>query len=77
MPKHYETTAGYVTRGDTFAQINEKLIELQELFAVMGHLHNLQDNDGDHLLAKGWLGLAELTKRMQYQIIQLAKGHMQ
>jgi hypothetical protein len=74
---HYETTAGYVTRGDTFAQINEKLIELQELFAIMGHLHNLQDTDKDKLMAHGWLGMSELTKRIQQQVIELAKGHMQ
>jgi hypothetical protein len=74
--KHYETTAGYVTRGDTFAQINEKLIELQELCAVMAHLHNLQDNTMDTLLARGWLGMSELYKRTQQQVIQLAKRGM-
>lgn len=76
MPK-YETTAGYVTRGDTYAQINEKLIELQELCYVMGHLHNTEDSHMDRLLGKGWLGVGDMMKMVQRQVIQLAKGHMQ
>jgi hypothetical protein len=75
--KHYETTAGYVNRGDTFAQINEKLIETEELCTVMGHLHKLQDNPRDDLLGTGWLGIAQLIAKMRAQVITLAQGHMQ
>jgi hypothetical protein len=75
--RHYETTAGYVTRGDTFAQLIEKLREAQELASVLGHLHALQDNDADKTLAHGWLGVSELLKRMQTQITTLAMRKMQ
>lgn len=76
MPK-YETTAGFVTRGDTFAQLNEHLIRCQELAAIMAHLHNTEGNDMDKLLAKGWLGMAECFKQIQYQVIQMAKARLQ
>ena len=73
----YETTAGQVTRSDTFAQLNEHLIRCQELCAVMAHLHNLQDNHMDSLLSKGWLGMSELFKRMQHEVIEMTKGKLQ
>lgn len=73
MPR-YETTAGYVTRADTFAQILEKLRELQELYYVMGHLHALQDTPQDLHLAHGWRGMGEMTKLIQFQVTKLAQG---
>lgn len=73
MP-HYETTAGQVTRADTFSQIMEKLRELEELYYVMGHLHALQDNSHDLHLAHGWRGMGELTKRIQHQVVTMAQG---
>lgn len=76
MPR-YETTAGYVTRADTFAQILEKLRELQELYYVMGHLHTMQDNPKDNHLGQGWRGMGEMTKLIQGQVIKLAQGGFQ
>jgi len=76
MPR-YETTAGQVTRSDTFAQLNEHLIRCQELCAVMAHLYSLQDTHMDSLLSKGWLGMSEMFKMTQHKVIEMAKGKLQ
>ena len=76
MPK-YETTAGYITRADTYAQIIEKCRELQDLLYLMGHLHTLQDNEHDRLIGQGWRGMGELIARVAFQITILAQGKFQ
>lgn len=75
MPR-YETHAGLPTPSLIYAQLNEKLIECQELCSMRAHLHNTEGNDADRLLARGWLGLAELFRRMQFQVTELAKGKL-
>lgn len=76
MPK-YETFAGLPTHGLIYAQLNEKLIECQELCAMNAHLFNTEDDSMSKLLAKGWLGMAELFKMTQYKITELAKNKLQ
>lgn len=73
----YETIGGVVTRGETYAKIIDLLDQLMDQLAVMAHLHNTEGNDMDKLLAKGWLGIVELMKRMKYQITQLATRGLQ
>lgn len=73
----WETTAGIPTRGDTYAQIMEKLRELEELTSMMAHLHNTEDNPMDKLLAKGWLGIGELFHKVRDQVTKLAIGRLQ
>ena len=75
MPR-YETHAGLPTHSLIYTQLNEKLIECQELCAMNAHLFNTEGNHMDNLLAKGWLGMSELFKRMQFQITELAKGKL-
>ena len=75
MPK-YETFAGLPSHSLIYAQLHEKMIECQELCAMKAHLHNTEGNDADKLLAKGWLGLTELFRRMDFQITELAKGRL-
>lgn len=72
----YETTLGVPTRGDTYAQLMEKLRESEELAAMMAHLHQTEGNTMDELLAKGWLGIAELFKKVRFQITKLAQGRL-
>lgn len=72
----YERTAGVVTRGETFAKLNETLIEAEELCAVMAHLHATEDADKDKLLATGWRAVSQLLYRMRAQVIKLAQGKM-
>lgn len=65
------------TRGETYAQLTEHLRKAQEACAMMAHLHNTEDNKVDRLLARGWLGMEELMKRIVHQVVELAKGRLQ
>lgn len=71
------TVGGTVTRHETYAKILHHLGEIQSLCAVMAHLHNTEDNSVDHLLAKGWLGMSELFRKIQFQITALAQRRLQ
>lgn len=73
----YPTIGGVVTRGEAFTKILYHLDELQDLYAVMAHLLNTEDGHMDRLLAKGWLGMAELTKMQRHKIIEMTKGKLQ
>lgn len=73
----YETIAGYPSRGETYAKIIDLCDQLQDQCAVMSHLHNTEGNPTDVTLARGWLGMTELIKRMRHQLTQLAIGRMQ
>ena len=75
--KKYERVAGTVTRGETFAKLNEELIECEELCAVMAHLHNTEDAPGDRGMAQGWRALSEMFHNTRIQIVRLAKGNRQ
>ncbi len=70
------TIGGVATRSESYTKLLHHLIECQELCAVMAHLHNTEDNNMDHLLAKGWLGMSELFKRIQHQVTELAMGKL-
>lgn len=74
MPK-YETVAGLPTKGITYAKLLEHLREAQDCCAMMSHLHT-ENTDIDRTLAKGWLGIEELLKRMAYQVTRLATRNM-
>ncbi len=71
----YETLAGRPTKGITFAKLLNHLAEAQDCCAMMAHLHDGSDNL-DRTLAKGWLGIEELLKRMAHQVTELAKGSL-
>jgi hypothetical protein len=71
------TIGGQATRGETFAKLIHHLREAQDMAAVMAHLHNTEGNDMDKLLAKGWLGIESLIKRMTEQVTKLAMKRMQ
>ena len=73
----YETFAGHVTRGETYAKILDLLDQLTDQCAVMAHLHNTESNDADKLLAKGWLGIVELMQRARHVITNLAARRLQ
>lgn len=75
--RKYERVAGIMTRGETFAKLNESMIEIEELTAMMGHLHATEDGHRDELLASGWRAMSQLIYRMRAQMIKLAKGQMQ
>ena len=68
---------GIPTRGETYVQLLEHLIKAQECCAMMSHLHNTEDAHMDKLLARGWLGIAELLRQMQHKITLMAQGRLQ
>lgn len=65
------------TRGEEYTKLLEYLIKAQESCAMLAHLQNTEDSHKDKLLAKGWLGIEELLKRMQVQITKMAMGKLQ
>lgn len=75
--KKYERVAGIVTKNETFAALNEHMIEVEELCSVMGHLHATEDGHSDKLLATGWRGIAELMHRARAQMLSMATGKLQ
>ena len=72
-----ETVGSQATRGETFANLLHHLDEARECCAVMAHLHNTEDSGVDALLAKCWLGIAELLLKMRAQVTKLAMKRMQ
>lgn len=72
----YETLQGLPTQGLTYAKLLEHLRESQDCAAMMSHLLNTESNDADKLLAKGWLGVEELLKRLATQVTKLAMRNM-
>ena len=71
------TSAGVPTRGYTYAKLCDSLREAQDCAAMMAHLHNTEGNDVDKVLARGWLGVEELMKRLVHQITALAANKLQ
>lgn len=72
----YETLAGRPTKGLAFAKLTEHLRQAQEAAALLAVLYE-DSNSMDRLLAKGWLGIEELLKRLIHQVTELAKGSLQ
>ena len=62
------------TQGEEYSKLLEFLRKAQESSAMLAHLASAND---DRVLAKGWLGIEELLKRMATQITKLAMGKLQ
>lgn len=77
MATNFSTIGGVVTRGETYTKLLHHLQEARDMASTMAHLHNTEDGAQDRLVAKGWLGIAELIKRMEHQITQLAMRKLQ
>ena len=77
MTTNFSTIGGVVTRGETFTKLLHHLDEARDMAATLAHLHQTEGNKMDELLAKGWLGVAELLKIQRKHIVNLAKGAMQ
>lgn len=71
------THAGRPSRGLTYSKLCDALREAQDCSAMMAHLHNTEGNDADKVLARGWLGVEELLKRLVHQITDLAAQKLQ
>lgn len=71
------THGGTPSRGLVYSKLCELLREAQDCACLMAHLHQTEGNDADKLLAKGWLGIAELLDRLTAQITKLAANKLQ
>lgn len=75
--KKYERTAGAVTREETYRKLCEELIEVEELCAVMAHLHAAEsDTAKAQLLATGWRGMSQMIHLIRDQVSKLAAGKL-
>lgn len=64
------------TKSEEYAKLIENLRHAQENAAMLAHLNNADGDKMGNLLARGWLGVEELLKKMQHQIMQLAMGKL-
>lgn len=64
------------TRGEAYAKLMEHLRSAQDQAAVLAHLHNTEGSDKDKALARNWLMISELFKRVQGQVTELAMGRL-
>lgn len=71
MPDKIPTIGGIATTGEAYTKLMYHLDEAENLCYVMAHLENAQGNTGT-LLAKGWLGVGELTKAFKTKVRTLA-----
>lgn len=73
----YETSAGYVTKADTFAKLQHHLKEAEDMCYVISHLLRTEDSHKDELLATGWRAVGQLLARVSDQILKLGMGKLQ
>lgn len=64
------------TRGEVFSKMIHHAREFQSGAAMMAHLHNTEGNDADKQLARGWLVIEDLIKRMIHKITLLGQGRL-
>lgn len=73
MPK-YETTAGYVSRADTFAKLLDLLRQAEDQSYILAHLAATESGRNDALAATGWRAIGEMLRLTQTNITRLAAG---
>lgn len=62
------------TKAEKYNELIEYLRKAQEASAMLAHLSNADGDKMGRLIARGWLGIEELLKRMIHQVTQLATG---
>jgi len=73
---HYETVGGRPTPGITYMKLINNLREAQEACAMLSHLAHTEAGIKDIALAKGWLVVAEMLRKMQHRVTEMAQGHL-
>lgn len=76
MSEPIPTIGGVPSRSEVYLKLIHHIDEAQSLCAIMAHLHNTEDNSMDRLLAKGWLGMSELFRKIRHQITELASNKL-
>lgn len=64
------------SRGEVFSALIHNLREAQSNLAMMAHLHNTEGNDTDKQLARGWLIIEELMRKMIHKITLMGQGRL-
>lgn len=77
MTDRLPTIGGNVTRAEVYMKLLDHIDNILDLTATMAHLHNTEANDMDKLLAKGWLGMHEMFRKIRHQITKLAQNKLQ
>lgn len=75
--KHYETTAGYVTRADHYSKLMELLREAEDTCYIIAHLHRTETSKREELLATGWRGVGQMLAMTRTKILEFAKSSIQ
>lgn len=70
----YETIGGIPSPGTVFAKLIDHLREAQDCCAMMAHLLRTESGLKDDMLAKGWLMVAELLRRMILKVTEMGQG---
>lgn len=65
------------TKGEAFAKLTEHLRLAQEDAAMLAHLNNADGGHMNGLIARGWLGVSELIKKIIYNVTELARRGLQ
>lgn len=73
----YETKGGLPSPGETLAKMTENLRHAQECAYMLSHLARAQGGRKESALADGWFSVGEMLKRMNHQVIELAKAKPQ
>ena len=64
------------TRGEVFSRMIEHAREFQSCAALMAHLHNTESSDTDKALARGWLMIEELLRKLIHKVTLLGQGRL-
>lgn len=72
----YDTIGGRPTHGITYLKLINSLREAQEACAVLSHLCSTESGIKDIALAKGWMLIAEMLRKMQLKVTEMAQGRL-
>lgn len=72
----YETIGGRPTPGITYMKLIEHLRQAQEACAVLSHLAGTEGGIKDKALQNGWLLVAEMLRKMQLRVTEMAQGRL-
>ena len=76
VQQRWETQGGLPTPSLMYAQLLEHLRQAQENAAMLAHLQRTEDGIKDQAIANGWLAIAELFRKTEIKITQLAQGRL-
>lgn len=72
----YDTIGGRPTPGITYMKLINNLREAQDACAMLSHLSNTESGIKDIALAKGWIAISEMLRRMQAKVTEMAQGRL-